>query len=549
MSERYTKLFTLPENLYAEGAPVVVSAGALLKDNQTGKVLAQIKIKNISSSAIKAAKIRIAPFDTVGNPIDEAIEHEYLDLNVQRDGEFGQKTPIALSNASTRAFDVTVSEVIFSDNSIWNDGGNEWKSLSKQVNLENVLNNDRELLKQYRIEYGSNCKYEVADDMDLWHCSCGAVNRNSEANCHRCNCSYEDLKNVNLESLEEKKSIRLAEEKLKAQEAEAAAKAKAKKIKKICAIVIPIVVVLIVAGSLISNYVSKSNVYKEALALVEPIKFGESVEFSKWTTADLDKWLDSYDKQIESIYSEEELDNIYDIDDILKPFDQAIENLEALGGFKDSAEQVKETKYQKAIIYFAGAYFDSYLDIANTLGDYKDCADMSVFANFVKGVSKSFMNTSDTEIKKLAEKNAMAKDLYNTYNKYKPYCGTFKCVTKGKLKGDIIISDFYYNYNSGVCWKCTDKDGSNSIIKYAPYYNKDKNMYKESYEVLDFDRNVKNMTIKDSYNDYYYSSYSYKRYNNYTIDCSVSFKNNQIIYSSKHSAYNKTLTLKYSKTK
>ena len=35
MSERYSKVFSLPENLYAEGAPVVIAAGALLKDNQT----------------------------------------------------------------------------------------------------------------------------------------------------------------------------------------------------------------------------------------------------------------------------------------------------------------------------------------------------------------------------------------------------------------------------------------------------------------------------------------------------------------------------------
>ena len=40
MSERYTKLFDLSENLYTESAPVVIAAGAILKDNQTGKILA-----------------------------------------------------------------------------------------------------------------------------------------------------------------------------------------------------------------------------------------------------------------------------------------------------------------------------------------------------------------------------------------------------------------------------------------------------------------------------------------------------------------------------
>ena len=44
MSERYHRLFSLPDNGYAQGAPVVLAAGALLKDNQTGQILAQLKI-------------------------------------------------------------------------------------------------------------------------------------------------------------------------------------------------------------------------------------------------------------------------------------------------------------------------------------------------------------------------------------------------------------------------------------------------------------------------------------------------------------------------
>ena len=59
MSERYTRLFSLTSPLYAAGAPVMITAGALLKDNQTGKVLAQLKIKNISDKAIKGVSVRI----------------------------------------------------------------------------------------------------------------------------------------------------------------------------------------------------------------------------------------------------------------------------------------------------------------------------------------------------------------------------------------------------------------------------------------------------------------------------------------------------------
>ena len=59
MSSRYSRLFTLPGNLYTEGSPVLIAAGALLKDNNTDKVLAQLKFRNISNKAISSVKIRV----------------------------------------------------------------------------------------------------------------------------------------------------------------------------------------------------------------------------------------------------------------------------------------------------------------------------------------------------------------------------------------------------------------------------------------------------------------------------------------------------------
>ena len=97
MSERYSKLFTLPENLYTTGAPVVIAAGALLKDNQSGNVLAQLKLQNINSRRIKAATVQIFPMDTAGDAIDETATYQYLDLNAGRDEFFGQKTAIPLT--------------------------------------------------------------------------------------------------------------------------------------------------------------------------------------------------------------------------------------------------------------------------------------------------------------------------------------------------------------------------------------------------------------------------------------------------------------------
>ena len=55
MSTRYNTLYSLSDNLYLEGFPLVISAGKLLFDTQTGKALAQLKIKNISIKKITEA--------------------------------------------------------------------------------------------------------------------------------------------------------------------------------------------------------------------------------------------------------------------------------------------------------------------------------------------------------------------------------------------------------------------------------------------------------------------------------------------------------------
>ena len=72
----------------SEGAPVLIAAGALLKDNEIGKVLAQLKIQNISGKPIKAATVKLAPADTTGKPLGDEIQHQYLDLNAGRDADF-----------------------------------------------------------------------------------------------------------------------------------------------------------------------------------------------------------------------------------------------------------------------------------------------------------------------------------------------------------------------------------------------------------------------------------------------------------------------------
>ena len=258
MSERYARLFSLPEDLYSVGAPVVIAAGALLKDNQTGKVLAQLKIQNINDKAIKAATVSIAPLDTIGKPLGEAVSYQYLDLNAGRDAEFGQKTPIAFPDASTRAFNVSVSEVIFSDNTVWTASDMPWEPLSAPVPLEHAFD-DRELVTQYRIKYGEDCKCIFKREKNLWRCACGALNHENERFCHKCRKEAAVLAAFDLDELKASKDKRLEIAKQKAAEEKAAAEVKAKKVKKLAMIIAPFAVVVIVIGIFISGNIRTLN--------------------------------------------------------------------------------------------------------------------------------------------------------------------------------------------------------------------------------------------------------------------------------------------------
>ena len=356
MSERYARLFALPENLYASGAPVVIAAGALLKDNETGRVLAQLKLRSISSRQIKGGAVTVAPLDTVGKPLGEAVEHQYLDLRAARNTEFGQKVPVPLPDPATRGFSAAVSEVYFADNTTWTAGDAPWEPLTPPEPLERALG-DRELAEQYRRRYGHDCRFLYREEKDLWRCPCGALNRREEEQCHLCRRKAAELAALDPEKLKADRDLRLAEERKKAAEARAAAELRAKEAaeKRAKMVAVPAVIVLIAAGVILSGMMKKSAAYNDAAALLEA---GD--------------------------------------------YDGAAKAFAAMGDYKDSAEQVLRTKYEKAMAllayaeegskvgldiyefendaaYDAGSYVEMYYAeaafIFEELGDYKDSAE------------------------------------------------------------------------------------------------------------------------------------------------------------------------------
>lgn len=229
----------MPANLYAEGAPVLLTAGALLKDNQTGMVLAQLKFQNIGAKVVKAVKTEITPQDVMGNQLGASADYQYLDLNAARDAVFGQKTPVYLADAATRSFSIRVTQVVFADNTAWTDTQKLWEPLMEQETLETVLENE-ELVEQYRIQFGLDACYQMIVERGLWRCTCGGVNHQGELACHICGKEFDKLLSATIPRLTAARNERLVFEKREAAEQRA-------KSVKVLKIAIPVVILLAVA--------------------------------------------------------------------------------------------------------------------------------------------------------------------------------------------------------------------------------------------------------------------------------------------------------------
>lgn len=408
MSERYSKLFTLPENLYTTGAPVVIAAGALLKDNQSGNVLAQLKLQNINSRRIKAATVQIFPMDTAGDAIDETTTYQYLDLSAGRDEFFGQKTAIPLPNAATRSFSVIVTEIIFSNNAKWIAEEAKWRPVKKPTSIGW---GDPELVKQFHRDYGNRSENQLLEDDDLWICVCGSINRSGENCCHRCGQTLDHLRDFNIDDLRRRKDERLIVERAAAEkkrlEEEKAKRRNIRTAKKVAAI-LAVVAVLCVAARFATGAIKKNNAYNEAALLMEQGKYEEAIQaFSA---------LDGYKDSAEQIQSAK--NSIADMERATE-YDRAIQLLE-------SGESENENE----------AYY-----LLMELGDYQDAKNLLTHFTYV------CIASDNTRYEYDSSGNLVEKDYGSSSHLYEYENG--HVVWEGQSKGDWSAKTYTY-YPNGI---------------------------------------------------------------------------------------------------
>ena len=447
MSERYSKVFSLPENLYAEGAPVVIAAGALLKDNQTGRVVAQLKLRNISPKTIKAATVCLSPMNTVGNPLGDAVSYEYLDLNSTRDTDFGSKSAIPMPDITTRSFDAAVVEVIFTDNSVWNASEAAWEALKSPEALTSRL--DNEMVKQFQIEYGSGAKNFFLEQKDLWHCVCGAVNRSGETKCHSCWKPIYDLRNIDLEALKERKEQRLVEnQKQAAKEAAVARERKEAAIKtalKTGIIAVVAVLLIIIVTSLVKTVQARQeekarlNAYNSAVSLIDAKQYDEAIAVLQ----ELVDYKDSVQQIQIAEKGKQEVLNATAYEKAVsllekKDYESAVLAFEALGEYSDSAKLLIESKYQYALKLMQSKNYGKAVTIFSGLNDYADSKEMACECEYLRAmelIAQEDYSGAYSVLRTISEYKDAAEYLSHMY----------------MVPQKVIVSDreyYYFGYNS-----------------------------------------------------------------------------------------------------
>ncbi len=396
MEERYSRLYSQGGMLYDESSPIVISAGTLLSDALTRKVLVQLKFKNISEKEVSSLTACILPLNAEGEEKYNAVEYKYTSLNAHRDDSFGSNTAVVMPDTAVRSYKVRISLVCFADGSRWEGREEYFSPLPAPKRLEAALD-DEELSRQFRISYGKDCNYMSSEARDLWFCTCGAINHADEPKCHRCRRVHSALKNINLASLRFETSKRITSEKKQEEEESIENSERRGKLIKLLTVLVPAVLIIAVLLATLPGYFIRKNNYAKAVSLLEAGEY----DYAQQAFEELGDYEDSRllaEKEIpyrRAVYimscaekgdtdalvmlgmKRSELGEEETVSTAL--YRRAAEMFAALGDYKDSAAQ--SAAAEKAVSdYYESLLSDSYDLAAALLNEKKFCQARDAFA-------------------------------------------------------------------------------------------------------------------------------------------------------------------------
>ena len=284
MSEKYTIVQHEKRLFWLQDCPVLLHSYALTKNNTNNSIFLQCKFENIADKPIKAMNIAVKCSDVSHQELANVDNFPYLDINVQPYTLFGDKTPVALPNNTTRNVRIIPLKVIFSDDTTWENTSERAYELAEyeqqpSSSLGELADQDKRDLHKICTDSEKH-NYLPANVNGFTVCGCGKVVLPDTQYCASCGVDFSKLFAINNSEIlhteqqqydEEQQKIALQEQQDKLQK-ETQQLQYRKKLRKIISIISCIVLVIIigtVAGTTYSRYRQEQEAIRQEQEALE----------------------------------------------------------------------------------------------------------------------------------------------------------------------------------------------------------------------------------------------------------------------------------------
>lgn len=252
-------LWELPAPLYAPGSPILIAGGELLEEE--GLQYCRLRLQVIDDVRIRSVTLAVQALDAAGESLGLELPHRFLG-RAGRDDVLGDREPLVLPVDGAASFRVRVLSVCPEEGGAWTPEA-PFLPLPAQETLEAHYGAE-ELAEQFRIRYGSDCRYAITQAEDLWLCTCGAFNRVAEGSCHRCHRVRAALEKVSVETLRTESESRARKAPLRLEQALADRRLLRKKLMMWAAVILPVLILLVGLLIAVPREIERKNLYEGA---------------------------------------------------------------------------------------------------------------------------------------------------------------------------------------------------------------------------------------------------------------------------------------------
>lgn len=251
-------LYSLPGPLYTPGAPLLIAGGELLEAEALQ--YCRLRLQILDDARVASVTVAVQALDEAGEALGLEQPYRFL-TRAGRDDIIGEQEPILLALSGAASFRVRVLCAAVNDGTWTADA--PWTPLPAPKTLEEHYG-EAELAEQFRIRYGSDCRYAITATDDLWFCTCGALNRKEENSCHRCHRVRAALENVRVDALQAESDSRARKAPLRLQQLKEDRRSLTKQLVLGAALVLPLLILVIGLLIAVPREIERKNLYEGA---------------------------------------------------------------------------------------------------------------------------------------------------------------------------------------------------------------------------------------------------------------------------------------------